>query len=299
MSSINDINPILPAKRVLFVGMPSTGKTSFLAALQHYVDADISSKEWRQYQYASDTEYLNRIHHRWLSCEEQPRTVLEQTAPSRVEIYLEEIASGEKLVLNVPDVEGEIFSQQWEERTWSNQYEELVTAASGILLFINPSTVIMPVLLTGIDALYNEFISDEDSEVKDWAPNLAPTQVAIVDILEVHKSYINKEIIPISIIISAWDTVLIDSPHTSPEEWLALTLPLLHQYLTANDNHLPTKIFGISAQGGDFSQQAILEKLRQLDQPAERVIVQEGTSISNNISAPVHWILKTWKHHLA
>jgi len=47
--------------QVMILGLPESGKTSYLAALYHYVSSLKDGKSYEEYQQASDTTYLNKI----------------------------------------------------------------------------------------------------------------------------------------------------------------------------------------------------------------------------------------------
>lgn len=286
------------AKNILFVGTPATGKTSFLAALRHYVDSDLPDKSWYQYREASNTEYINRIHDRWLSCEQQDRTRQEQGGYNQVEMYLESSTTGDKIILNVPDIDGEAFAQQWSSRFWSEAYQSVVESSSGILFFIHPSRITAPILLANMRGLLNSFLDDDEQHEEEYIPwnhSLAPTQVVLVELLQFHESFFNEQPIPISIIVSAWDLVRSANPDMTPEQWLSINLPFLSQYLQANPEIFDASVFGISAEGGDVGKEAVQAELRLSDEPANRIIVQHGDTQSHDICAPIQWIIDVWK----
>jgi hypothetical protein len=289
-------NPI--ERSILIVGMPSTGKTSFLAALQHYVETDLKDKPLNQYKYSPDSEYLNKIHNRWLNCHQQSRTIQENEANRKVEMFLEDCNTKERFTLNIPDIAGETFTQHWELRSWEIEYKDIVERSSGILFFIHPENIKAHSILTDVANVLEEFTdSDESNDIVQWNPSLSPTQVIAVDLLQQHLDYLPQSTkIPIALIISAWDTVYCVEDGITPNEWLELNMPLLHQFLNANSELLEFNTYGISAQGGDFNETSITFKLRELDEPAERFIVQEDTSTHKDISAPITWVIGKWKN---
>ena len=71
---------------------------------------------------------------------------------------------------------------------------------------------------------------------------------------------------------------------TTPEEWCRRLLPLLNQYLAANDDRFATAFFGVSAQGGDYSNAAELRKAHH--RASDRIRVVSGDEILHDITGP-------------
>jgi hypothetical protein len=93
--------------------------------------------------------------------------------------------------------------------------------------------------------------------------------------------------VQLAVIVSAWD--LVGQSAGSPSNWLATRLPLLSQYLRANPDRFATRIFGVSAQGGDLTRDG--ERLLLEDVPARRIVVVEDTSETHDLTAPVRWAM--------
>lgn len=304
------------------MGLPETGKTSFLAAFSFYLESEMPEKKLKEYQLSSNTTYITGIRQKWLRAEAQERTKVTATLNPKTEadIFIENL-TGARFTLHIPDFFGETFENQFIDRNIELDYLDHLRTSSGILLFIHPEKVKMPILIEDLllahkveQAINNEVsASDVDSgsprtddmpvaiekteeihEIFEAAPfreEDCPTQVILVDLLESHLEYTTQNTLKLSVIISAWDTVKLDDKSISPSKWLEVTMPLLSQYLQANSQRLDTKIFGVSAQGGSFEKKEQVEQLTSLDNPMERVIIQEGDSEHKNIAAPIEWIL--------
>jgi GTPase SAR1 family protein len=288
-------------KEILILGMPGSGKTTFLAAFQHYIEADLKGKELTQYKYSPNSEYLNRIHKRWLNCEQQIRTVQEMLVNEDVKIFLESADSGEQFVLNVPDLAGEVFSRQWEFRNWDETYRQRLNEIGGLVLFIHPEKIKPHVLITDAMAVFQDFdLNPEDQsprkvKTQQWRHDDAPTQVTIVDLLQIHQDFLKCNPTPIAFVISAWDTIIKLDRTINPQQWFDSNLPLLSQYLLANKEDIDYIIMGISAQGADYKMQEEREELQTIDEPANRIIVQQDNDVHKDISAPLLWILNRWQ----
>ncbi len=279
--------------KLLFIGLPRTGKTTFLAALWHQVDSSEIPKGLYLGELHGDREYLNKVRDLWLGCREIDRTLV--GAEEIVAMRLAEEGSPTMAELMIPDLSGEIFRQQWEKRRWTKSYQQLTDQAVGALVFVHPEMVVEPVRIDEAESLATELkdhdavVTDEPREAwKPWAPDCAPTQVQLVELLQFLAQYPGLKLpFKLAIIISAWD--LIQGQDIPPAEWLNRRLPLFDQYLRANNEMFPYRLFGVSAQGGDL-QSKTDELLRQIPQ-SSRVIVVGPEIRSHDITTPIRWLI--------
>ena len=309
--------------KILLLGLPETGKTSFLSAFLHYIDAPIDGKNLRQYKLSSNTTYVTAIVQDWLSGKKPERTKVTMTKNANTEanIYIEDQATGQKFTLHIPDFYGEIFENQFFDRQIEIEYIEQIKDSCGILLFIHPERINEPTLIEDVivahkfadlinanfeteeTAVEKPLLSDDDNVDLSNETDLAqpfnieesPTQLVLVDLLEAHLEYLSKLPMNLSLIISAWDVIQKDCPDLSPVKWVEKTLPLLYQFLLANNNKIKFKGFGISAVGGNIEDPIERQRLIGLDEPSERITVQDEDTINKNIASPIEWILKEWQ----
>lgn len=279
----------------LLVGLPATGKTTFLAALWHVVESEEIPDSLRLERLEGDREYLNSIREEWLTYQEVRRTP--RGSAELVYMRLEDPQSRATTDLYLPDLAGEIFEEQWIQRRWDAEFAENTAGATGILLFVHPNEVRDPTTIREVAAIPAVQAIDEDAEAQQeevalaWRPEDAPTQVQLVDLLQ----FLTRELagsspIRLAVIISAWDIVLRQLRGVTPDLWINRRLPLLSQFLSTNPDVFETRIYGISAQGGDLKRDrdALLDK----DIPAHRIIVQHGEATSHDITGPIRWIME-------
>jgi hypothetical protein len=280
--------------RLLFIGLPRTGKTTFLAALWHQVDSSEIPEGLHLSELHGDREYLNKIRDSWLGCWEIDRTRV--GGEEVVAMRLAEEGAPTIAELVIPDLSGETFRQQWEKRRWTKSYHQLTDHAEGALVFVHPEEVIEPARIDEAESLIVE-LKDHDVMETDglheswrpWTPDSAPTQVQVVDLLQFLSYHPGLKLpFKLAVIISAWD--LVEQQHVSPAEWLTRRLPLLEQYLDANHELFPYRLYGISAQGGDLESETarLLERIPQ----SNRVIVVGTESRSHDITAPIKWLIR-------
>ncbi|MEO0368647.1 MAG: hypothetical protein AAF197_07660, partial [Pseudomonadota bacterium] len=207
-------------KTILLLGLPASGKTTYVAALWHAVQNSLPHTGMTLETTPSTSEYLNKISGSWLRGEPVPRTKIGST--NLASMLLKDRATSSLIDFMFPDQAGEIFESLWSDRTYPQGFEKLIRDASGILLFLHPEYIEEPGRIDQANTLLKEIdpgaIAEPDvSQLKPWGPHLAPTQVKIVgllqELLELRKSRPHtNERIHVALIISAWDLVQDQEP---------------------------------------------------------------------------------------
>jgi hypothetical protein len=276
----------------LLIGLPGTGKTTFLAALWYVVDSDEVLGSLQLETLHGDREHLNKIRSDWLSCRTIARTTI--ASEQLVSMKLTEPSGGRTTEVFFPDMSGESFRLQWKDRAWTKKYDQLVREAAGALLFVHPSTIVEPIRIDTANQLVAELAEEASSnslaqdELTSWDADRAPTQVQLVELLQFLTVRTGASLpFRVSMIVSAWDLVCNDAK--SPEEWLAARLPLLDQYLKANLELFETRIYGVSAQGGDLNKDT--DRLQKKHKPSERIFVVGHDGNQHDLTAPVRWVM--------
>src|SRR6185437_6771301 len=93
------------------IGMPASGKTTFLAALWHLVTSGESQPVLQFDRLDGDIQYLNVIAERWQRAEKALRTSQAEDHP--IIMYLKDRATSVPVVLNFTDLSGERFESQF------------------------------------------------------------------------------------------------------------------------------------------------------------------------------------------
>jgi GTPase SAR1 family protein len=274
-------------KTILFSGLPNSGKTTFIAALWYYLFYSTGKAEYSfDTLENSEQEYLNAISLKWASCEDVIRT--NPTKLEDISIRIRNNSSGEKMMLNVPDINGERFNTQFEFRQWEEDFESLIKNSHGLILFVDPRDAKnKPRLIYQENQYYRMFGDEKPKNVApavEWTEKLAPSQVKLVDFLQMLDYHKPGTIERIAILISCWDVV---KNETDPKNWAKTHVPLLYQYLTANKGLFESKFYGISSQGGNYENDRA--KLQQME-PLERILVTDGEITSKNILSPILWL---------
>ncbi|WP_188110306.1 TRAFAC clade GTPase domain-containing protein [Agrobacterium tumefaciens] len=290
----------MPNPTVAIVGLPGSGKTTFLAALWHIVNStDGNPPALRIGSLAKGApSYLNSIARMWRNATEQGRTQLDGNRLVQMNL----IDIHERTVeVAFPDVAGEAYQQMWEVRDCDEDLEALLQAES-VLLFINSDTIKPPRWINELNRQAKAMNLPKEEEgpapgVK-WDPKMAPTQVQLVDLLQLLRQY-PLDVGPRKLVIglSAWDKA--EPEGLAPLGFLYAKLPLLAQYLQANADGWTWKVFGISAQGGQYRSNPASavkrdadKKVLDLPEASDRIkIVADDMEMSRDITIPLLWLM--------
>ncbi|WP_145114298.1 MULTISPECIES: TRAFAC clade GTPase domain-containing protein [Gimesia] len=275
------------------IGLPESGKTTFLAALWHVLfEKDVDGS----LQFANltgDKTYLNNICKEWVGVQRLERTKLgmESTALIQLRDPKTELLTD----ISIPDLSGESFEQQWTERYAEKGYSEIIDQSEGGLLFIHPD-IRESELITNASQLANRIKSPESNvednhsnEPIEWDPHKSPTQVQLVELLQFISVLNRRSSIRLAVIISAWDRV--HENQSDPDKWLGKRAPLLMQFLQANSEKFECKCFGVSAQGGDIEKNK--DELQSIESPSQRIeLISTGHKKTNDITLPLRWTIR-------
>lgn len=280
---------------VSIVGLPGSGKTTFLAALWHLVQSDEVDTTLKFGALSGDDfAYLNLITEQWRRAIEQKRTAL--AGIKSVSMTLAD-SSGRRVRLTFPDVPGEEYRRMWEERTIDEGLAKTLSSGN-IMLLVNGDRIRKPAWVTEQIALMEAI--GEEPEVVDpevWHPKHAPTQVQLVDLLQhLRRSPLDCGPRRLVVLISAWDKA--EGERLMPLAFLRAKLPLLGQYLESSKDCWEWRVYGVSAQGGDYDEEkrdaaarADAARLRDLDFPSQRIRLVSDEAESHDLTIPLEWLM--------
>lgn len=284
-------------------GLPSSGKTTYLAALWHLVQSqEIETQLTLQSLSYGDYEYLNAIRGRWLRGQKQIRTVGE--AP-RIGLDLRS-RTGQEVSLLFLDHSGETFDQLWETRSCTADVAEHLQQRSGVLLFIRSQGLKEPVPLSEIlelERAMKEALPDgtdplEEQTISEtkWKAEDSPDQVKVVDLLQsLSNDFRMQRRDRLAIVVSAWDLV---AEYESAEHFIRERMPLLAQYLISSTANFEIRHFAVSAQGGEYLEEDpkgeypdALAALLALDAPSKRIRLVHDSTEEHDLTVPVAWLM--------
>jgi len=268
-------------KNIALMGLPETGKTSFLAALWHVVESSELDSSFLCKKIQGDRRYLEEIRGKWLKCEELERTKIPEDLIS-ISILLEREEDNELVTLNIPDLAGEIFNKHFEERSCSIGFNEMMNSSSSLILFVNPMTLHQSQLISNVNKALGP-VSGVIAETSEFQVRKLPCQVKLVDNLQLISFLKGRPIDKIAVVVSAWDTL----GGMEPELFIENELKLLSQFLKNSGSHY--KIFGLSALGGDYkNKEVLLEK----NNPSDRIKLRYNEKTTSDVTKIIEWCLQ-------
>lgn len=288
----------------VIMGLPASGKTTFLAALWHLVESGETECRLVMDHFHGDFTYLNHIADAWRDFKKVPRT--SQTGDTDVTIYLHDRVTGARGTALFPDMAGEVFDLQVEERRCRPEFVKQADAEDGILFFVNSDVKEDGLSIIDLNArLPNnaavaEAVSAQVSPQElggvsapivtpEWEPKFLPAQVRVVqllsDLLRPPFTYRSRKL---AFMISAWDLVR-DQGHT-PEKWLAKNMPLVDQFLRTNGMSFTYQIYGISAQGVRLDDNVAVDSATKIV-PSRRVQIVRQDGEGHDLTAPLVWLM--------
>jgi len=283
----------------VIMGLPASGKTTFLAALWHLIEADETGCRLSLDGYSGDFTHLNRIAEAWRTFKKVPRT-------SQVGDKLRDNETGVSGAAFFPDLAGEVFDIQVEERRCRSEFIEEVSADDGILFFINADVKNDTLSVTELNARLPDQSSGEpcgagrvleatndESSVgslrREWDPKLLPVQVKVVQMLsDLLRPPFSPRRRRLALLISAWD--LTRGMGLEPLEWLAAHMPLVDQFLKSNDKAFEHQVYGVSAQGVNLEDASAVVEITRLI-PSKRIQIVGPGSEDHDLTVPIVWLM--------
>jgi hypothetical protein len=306
----------METNRILFAGMHESGKTTFIAALWDYINSNKTDKKLILNTLANyENQYLEKIRSEWLQCIKVTRTNLNESETVHMDVL--NATSSKNLILEIPDISGELYNSHFQHRQWNTDYENIVSHMQGILLFINPkdkrnrtkyiadALTIESEIESELDDKSNiegtksdnqnalktpeETSVDKSIDFTNWIEEYTSNQVKLVETLQLIASrVIIQSPMRVSVVISKWDLIETNGSGT-PLLWLKTNMPLLHQYLICSDDIFQILVYGVSAQGGDYGNEQERKRLLALE-PHDKLQVKIENDFINDITAPIIWL---------
>jgi Double-GTPase 1 len=279
-------------RELLLVGIQETGKTSYLAAF--YLTLVNSGGKLNLASFQDDREHLNKISKRLM---ERMVPVHTQVAEEgRLSLSLKVQATGEPVRLSIPDLSGETWEEAVEQRLWRKDIEQQVRSSDAVFLFSAADKLDAGVTKGDADYTAKELgfepVVTEPRRSNPEAKQVRmkgkpPTQVQLVDLLQLTAEQRGKRPARACIMLSAWDT---QPSELTPRRYIAENMPLLSQYLASNSDWLSARVFGVSAQGGSFKDPEARENLAK-ENLLERAFILDEDGSRVAMSGPIEWSL--------
>lgn len=282
---------------IVVLGLPGSGKSTFLAALWHLVFSREAETKLRFNGLKSGTQkHLNEISARWRNAQMQDRTLLGGNQFVSINLVTE---NKHEVTITFPDIAGESYQHMWEER----ECEKVVADSlmqGGVLLFVHADRIRRPLWIADVAEMARvlDLPADAEAQPVPWEPSTAPTQVQLVGLLEM-LGEAPLDIGPrrLVVMLSAWDKA--KGERLPPREFLQAKLPLLSQYLETNPRLWQWTVYGVSAQGGEYDDiqagsqpKPEAKRLRAADDPSKRIELTDGVHTSHDLTEPLAWLMQ-------
>ena len=310
--------------KLLAMGLPRVGKTTFLAAFWHLLTSGEVQDSLVLAELQPSRDHLNTIATLWRQWKEITRTTLPKERVVTINVRLP--GQDQVFELAFPDASGEAFKRIFETRHCSREFEQLAAESRELLLFLHPKKAVpaqridleVDKLSDELDNLLDEMakahgrpaketpVADaskpasagteaEGSTTKEtktpptileWNAKYSAYQAKLVDLLQIAARLRGEQPARLAIVISAWDRC--EKENLQPEAWIKSQLPLLYEYLVANSDLCDFAVFGVSAQGAELKSPGdLLDKIRASD----RIKVVRGDSESKDLTLPLQFLL--------
>lgn len=294
-------------KKVFMIGMPSSGKTTYLASLCRlllYGEQDAELKlDTKDVPDGFDRvgkfiKYLN-------SYKTVERTYGADFYKVKLNLYNQK---QECIQFVVPDLSGEIFRDLVYDRRIPSNIMDQIIESDMLLFFINVNTMVPEERIkigeksamkqlneeqgeTNIKSAENKAEERFKNKEKEQAENNEEeqkkynNQSALVELLH-SIVYLVPHSLNVRFVISAWDLVEkeFEQDKVKPEEYIKIKLPLLFQYLVFNSKLIDYEIWGVSAQGGDFEDKDDLLKLQSGNGEDYVYVIDSEAEISKDLT---------------
>lgn len=311
----------------VILGMPASGKSTFIAALSYILFSDEVETVLRS-ELTEEEGYVSALQKRWLLYEELKHTPT--AGQTWITFKLSARDGSTTMELELPDFSGESLKSAVVTGIYPEELADSLRNSSGIFLFTSAAGKDDDVLLND----YFDFLAEDDLEqdevvepavvessdgiaagttpsveialqrssepavgqdgktVKKAADKLfdpmeMPEQVKTVQLLQTVDNFERRRR-KLVIMISAWDVVSSESKDIAPSDWLENNRAMLWQYLNFNPLQWDVRIYGVSAQGGRLPDDKA--NLSKIVKPSERVqLVGHGAS-AHDLTEPLFWM---------
>lgn len=277
-------------KSCFIMGLPSAGKTSFLAALAYSLEQRKDPTYLRWEQFSGNQQYLAKLAETWCAGSKVPRTMPDAQQESLRLCLID--ADGGTYDITFPDLSGETFQNQYMDREIPQSLAEAVQNSGSFLLFLNPEQIVGPALIADLPSgtrhsSDTENVKGATQRKRDPLHDDATAAQLVVLLQDFLTLYKGRQL-PLGVVVSAWDVVKDD--YKFPQEFVKQQIPLLWQYLASNDDVLFVRYYGVSAQGGNLyppeEAECLIEQFE--DQPLHRIlVVSESGEVSHDITIPL------------
>jgi hypothetical protein len=287
-------------KTIMLIGGHDSGKTNFV--MKFWLSLNQGKGRILKDGEPEHFEYIRTASEHLLSGKYAPHTPVGIHNRCILPIRWNIDSNSGRGILIVPDSYGEGWRKVFKSRSWSQEWEELISETCSALIFlrIDSEENVHPLDWISCIKLYGTPTKESDPNGGTQKETSIPTQVLLVEWIQfLRKAFsdrIRKSFRPrVGIIISAWDLAPFDQQNMDPRKWLKSNYPLLHQYLEANIDQFDFSVFAVSIVGFDLNKPEEGQMDQYLDNPYNSgyVVWSDSTGFhkDSDLTLPVAWSL--------
>ncbi len=271
--------------RMCLVGLPATGKTTYIAALWAYLTSGAPNATYRVLTMPKDTKYLNAIANAWAARQDMPRS--STGATDTVEFTIE-IEGRDPVTVVLPDLPGELFLNAIRRPAIDSVVAAAVETSDLLLFFVNGQEA------KTFTPLGDQEPPEDAGHAEDESAALGELNEFVVG--ELDADTLNTELMerlcfllrdqslpPIVVVVSAWDAL--EGKYASPEDWFRAEQPMSWQYVDGLRSQTTVGVVGVSAQGADYRDDPDIHH----KPTAERAWGRADTVTKTDIAGPLLW----------
>lgn len=287
-------------RSVLLIGVRNSGKTNFLSRL--WLALDSGKNLLAKHGNPRDLEYLATGADYLLKGEFAPRTPPDVHDATEIPVKTTSNNPQFSGTLVAPDLPGEQILSVFQNRQWSAEWENRIDSGCGCLLFVRVDSpeLIAPLDWVSCHHLLGGPLPAQQLENGSGGEPKPPTQVVLVEWLQFLRKAFTDRVSGaykprVGIVVAAWDLVPGEQKQAGPVAWVAANLPLLAQYVEANNDEFDFAYFGVSVASGDFNADQEFKKAYLEGNPRNAGEVAHSLSgkaeTSTDMTLPVSWAL--------
>ena len=282
---MSDLQP-----RLAFLGMPRTGKSTFLGVFWALVQSP-HERSVSEASFNGDRSYIQKLAEQVARGEEIDRTGVDANEEMAVELAFDPEGTAELLI---PDTSGESLRVLVERHAWHPRLRSACEDATAILIFVHPERLRLPQPVSVLARASAESAEPAANEPADDGPvpfdahEHGCTAAELIDVFEnVAELCHDRWPIRVGIVVSAWDKVD-GNPSPTPYEWMQTRLPGVLATVESNPDIAELEVFGVSAQGGSLDAK---DELLAKGEICDRVFAQDRSGQKISLVEPIRWAI--------
>lgn len=282
--------------RIVAAGLPASGKSSFIAALTHLLNAKELPTRLTLAVLSGDEKHLRALESGWLGAKPLPRTQRTNEHWGRFTVC--DTKTAEIAELLVPDMRGELFEQPATIGGCQRALWEALVDCEAMMLFTNVDRRDDDHMISDMaDAVAAVAAAGPSVQAAPPPVSVAPFQPAsipeepkLVELLQAMNRWpITSKPRRLALVLSAWDVVSVQEQE-DPASWLGKHRPMLDQFLQHNADLWDVRVYGVSALGGSLPQDET--RLLEMEIAGNRIRIVGLEVDAHDLTGILHWLMQ-------